>query len=93
MVNKYSWNAADVILVILGLLPSACSSGAAAVAVAARTGVGVAGYEGYYSWNWGKGSSPPGGNNGVAFTGLTDVGKVCTEIKSLAFLYVSLILK
>ena len=29
--------------------------------------------KGYYSWNWGKGSSPAGANNGVAFTGLTDV--------------------
>jgi hypothetical protein len=30
--------------------------------------------KGYYSWNWGKGSSPKGANNGVAFTGLADVG-------------------
>ena len=28
---------------------------------------------GYYSWNWGKGSSPKGANNGVAFTGLINV--------------------
>ena len=35
----------------------------------------ASGIQGYYSWNWGVGSSPPGGTDGVAFTGLTDVAK------------------
>jgi hypothetical protein len=31
---------------------------------------------GYYSWNWGSGSTgPPGSNIGIAFTGLVDLSK------------------
>lgn len=57
-----------MIRLLVTVLGSRCSEAAAA---------GVAPpIAGYYSWNWGKGSSPAGGNNGVAFTGLTDVRMV-----------------
>jgi len=35
---------------------------------------------GYYSWNWGSGSTgPPGANAGCAFTGLTDVTQAISQ--------------